>query len=262
LRCRITSDWSADPTTLATPIGLANDGEVEDYMLTINNPCPTGMVTITSLPAASPLLNGLKLVINAASPVDDIAEIQCQKTTNIGPIPGTGITFTNNPPTGVFNPSPYPTWPWLAPYPTTTTMEARKQTAGIVSVLACTIKDSAGDVCATDPLDATVLKIKGQKPETTSAKLAKAERVVTVLNGQSETLASTPGIQSLQIRVDGKLFNQKTFQNMPSPSYGCLEIPESLIKGDTYEIALTATGKPGGSAVVHVGDVCVGQPAP
>lgn len=237
VRCRISTDadWKAAPT----PVGSAENGEVEDYMANgIYEPCVTS--PITSLPAAPPLFSGVQFTVSPnGSMTGGISSIQCQKTINIDP--ATGITFVP-PGTPVVASAP-PTWTFT-PAAGSVQVTARKMSTAS-GTIACTATDSAGHTCSTDPWFATGLRLKGSDPEVAASQLipivSRVDDYVTITNGQ-------PGIRKLEITVNSTKFKVNSLQDGEKKTL-CIT---SAMRDDTEgnSIYIVAKGRPGGSAEV------------
>jgi hypothetical protein len=237
VRCRISidPDWKAAPT----PVGSAENGEVEDYMANgIYEPCVTS--PITSLPAAPPLFSGVQFTVSPnGSMSGGIASIQCQKTINIDP--ATGISFV--PPGTLVVASTPPTWTFT-PAAGAVQVTARKMSTAS-GTIACTATDSMGNTCSTDPWFATGLRLKGSGSEVTVSQLisgvSREDDFVTITNNQ-------PGIRKLEISVNSRKFKVNSLQDGEVKTL-CIT---SAMRDDTEgnSIYIVAKGRPGGSAEV------------
>lgn len=229
-------------------------GDTTDgYALTVSQaPVPTCKFTptgaLTGVPSAPPLLNGVTFEIDAlasGSNINNIASMTCYKTTNIDT---TGMVFSpaaTSGPTG----SPTGTTPaWTFPNSNTLQVTARRAVTGSSGALACTVMDSSGNVCWTDPVIEQAVRVKGL-PVTTQIldggqPLSANYQYLGVKNGPL-------GLNALEFNVNGKKYKLTALRNN---AIYYLNIGSALRSDVPNDVSMTAKGKPDSSASVFFSD--------
>jgi hypothetical protein len=106
------------------------------------------------------------------------------------------------------------------------------------------VTDLAGNETACDPVFTEVVRETGRPERHVYTGIPAAERFVTVLNGD-------PGLGALAVEVNGRKFQMTGLRPGEERT---LDVGSAVSSGETSTVALTAHGKPGGSAVVMIWD--------
>lgn len=105
------------------------------------------------------------------------------------------------------------------------------------------VTDLAGNVAICDPILVLVVRENGSSVTDSHNDVPRAEDKVTVTNG-------SPGINHLEIRVNGRKFN---VTGLKAGERKTIDISSAMVDGNNT-VTLRATGKPGGSANVMIWD--------
>ena len=223
---------------------------LDGYKLSVSQvPAPVCKFTptggLTGVPSSPPLLNGLTFEVGAlvsGSNISNIASLTCQKTKNIDVA---GMVFSPAASSGPVGTPP--AWTFV-PNSSTLRVTARRAATGSSGTLACTVQDSSGNVCTTDPIIEQAVRIKGE-PRTTrildgDQPLSATYQYLMVKNGSQ-------GLKELVFKVNGKKFKLTDLRNN---AIYYLNIGSALRSDVPNDVTMTAKGKPGSSASVFFSD--------
>jgi hypothetical protein len=106
------------------------------------------------------------------------------------------------------------------------------------------VTDLAGNVAICDPILLLVIRDKSQVALASMPDVPRAEDHVTVTNG-------APGVATFEIQVNGRKFKTSGLKDNEERT---IDISSAMVNGDTNQIEVKVTGKPGGSANVMIWD--------